>query len=42
MLAAYTATLGELEVTAKELFEVVLSGKVRIELRHTYALRDAQ
>jgi NADPH2:quinone reductase len=42
MLAAYTANRGELEATAKELFDVVLSGKVKIEVRHTYALRDAQ
>jgi NADPH2:quinone reductase len=41
-LATYTATRGDLETTAKELFDAVLSGKVKIEIRHTYALKDAQ
>jgi NADPH2:quinone reductase len=41
-LATYTATRAELEATAKELFDVVLSGKVKIEINHTYALKDAQ
>jgi NADPH2:quinone reductase len=41
-LATYTATRADLEATAAELFDVVKSGKVKIEVNHTYALRDAQ
>ena len=41
-LATYTATRADLEATAKELFDVVLSGKVKIEVNHTYPLKDAQ
>ncbi|HKB06210.1 MAG TPA: quinone oxidoreductase [Gemmataceae bacterium] len=41
-LASYTATRADLEATAGELFDVVRSGRVRVEVRHTYALRDAQ
>ena len=41
-LATYTATRADLEATAKELFDVVGSGKVKVEIRHTYPLRDAQ
>jgi len=41
-LATYTATRADLESTAKDLFDVVLSGKVKIEVHHTYALKDAQ
>jgi len=41
-LATYTATRADLEATAGELFDVVLSGKVKIEINHTYALKDAQ
>ena len=41
-LATYTATRADLEATAKELFDVVRSGKVKIEIHHTYALKDAQ
>ena len=40
-LATYTATRADLEATAGELFEMVLSGRVRVDVRHTYALRDA-
>jgi NADPH2:quinone reductase len=40
-LATYTARRADLEATAKDLFDVVLSGKVKIEVRHTYALQDA-
>jgi NADPH2:quinone reductase len=40
-LATYTATRAELEATAGELFDVVLAGKVKVEVRHTYPLRDA-
>jgi NADPH2:quinone reductase len=41
-LVTYTATRADLEATAKDLFDVVLSGKVKIEINHTYALKDAQ
>jgi NADPH:quinone reductase len=41
-LATYTATRAELEATAQELFDVVISGKVKIEVRHTYALNDVR
>ena len=40
-LATYTATRAELEATAQDLFDVVRSGKVKVEVRHTYALKDA-
>ena len=40
-LATYTATRGELEATTAELFDVVGSGAVRIEVNQTYALREA-
>src|SRR5438093_12649862 len=41
-LSTYTASRADLEATAKDLFDVVLSGQVKIEINHTYALRDAQ
>ena len=41
-LATYTASRADLEATAKDLFDVVLSGKVKVEVRHTYPLRDAE
>jgi NADPH2:quinone reductase len=41
-LATYTATRADLEATANELFDVVRSGKVKIRIHHTYALKDAQ
>jgi NADPH2:quinone reductase len=40
-LAAYTATRADLEASARALFDVVESGAVRVEVRHTYPLRDA-
>jgi len=40
-LGDYTATRAELLATADDLFDVVRSGKVRIEINHTYALKDA-
>lgn len=30
-----------LEATANELFHMVQSGKVKVEVRHTHALKDA-
>jgi NADPH2:quinone reductase len=41
-MATYTANRSDLEATAKELFDVVLSGNVKIEINHTYPLKDAQ
>jgi NADPH2:quinone reductase len=41
-LDTYTATRADLEATAKDLFDVVRSGQVKIEVQQTYALRDAQ
>ena len=40
-LATYTATRADLEETVRELFDVVVSAKVKVEVRHTYALMDA-
>ena len=37
----YTATRAELEAAARELFEVVASGQVRIEVKQRFALKDA-
>jgi NADPH2:quinone reductase len=41
-LATYTATRADLEATATDLFDVVRSGAVKVEVRHTYALKDAE
>ena len=41
-LATYTASRADLEATAADLFAVVQSGKVKVEVRHTYALKDAR
>lgn len=41
-LNTYTATRAELVETANDLFDVVKSGKVKINVNHTYALKDAQ
>lgn len=40
-LMGYAAKRDELLASAKELFEVVLSGKVKVGPRQTYALKDA-
>ncbi len=40
-LNTYTATRAELEMSANRLFEVIRSGVVKIEIRHTYPLKDA-
>jgi NADPH:quinone reductase len=40
-LSDYTATRAELMQTNKDLFDVVLSGKVKIEISHEYPLREA-
>ena len=41
-LASYTATRADLEATAREVFEVIREGQVKVEIRHTYPLADAQ
>jgi NADPH:quinone reductase len=41
-LQTYTATRADLEATAQDLFDVVLSGKVKIEIGRTYAIADVQ
>jgi len=41
-LATYTSTRADLEATANDLFDVVLAGKVKIEINHTYPLAQAQ
>ena len=40
-LATYTATRADLEATAREVFEVIREGKVKVEIRHTYPLAEA-
>jgi NADPH:quinone reductase len=40
-LVTYTARREDLEAMANELFDVVKSGKVKIEVNQTYALKDA-
>ncbi|HZO44660.1 MAG TPA: quinone oxidoreductase [Xanthobacteraceae bacterium] len=40
-LPDYTATRADLLRTANDLFAMVMSGKVKIEISHSYALRDA-
>jgi NADPH:quinone reductase len=40
-LFAYTAKRADLLATAQDLFEAVMSGKVKIEVNQTYALKDA-
>ena len=41
-LATYTATRADLEATAREVFDVIREGKVKVEVRHTYPLADAE
>jgi len=41
-LGAYTASRKELEDCSKSLFAMVKSGKVKIEINQTYALKDAK
>jgi NADPH:quinone reductase len=41
-LATYTATRADLESTARDVFEVIREGKVKVEIRHTYPLADAE
>ena len=41
-LASYTATRDDLEASAKEVFDVIREGKVKVEIRHTYPLAEAE
>ncbi len=41
-LFAYTATRADLEATANELFDLVASGKIKIDINQRYALKDVQ
>jgi NADPH2:quinone reductase len=40
-LFSYIATREELETAASELFDVVANGKVRVEIKQRFPLRDA-
>jgi NADPH2:quinone reductase len=40
-LATYTATRADLEATAREVFDVIRSGEVKVEIRHTYPFAEA-
>jgi NADPH2:quinone reductase len=40
-LATYTAARPDLEAIAKEVFDVIREGKVKVEVRHIYPLADA-
>jgi NADPH2:quinone reductase len=40
-ISHYIATRTELEIAASELFEVVASGKVKVEVKQRFALKDA-
>ena len=40
-LVTYAAKREDLEAMSKELFDIVLSGKVKIEIEQRYALKDA-
>lgn len=40
-ISHYIATRPELEIAASELFEVVASGKVKVEIKQRFALKDA-
>jgi NADPH2:quinone reductase len=41
-LATYTATRADLEAAAREVFDVIREGKVKVEIRHTYPLAEAE
>jgi NADPH2:quinone reductase len=41
-MTTYTATRTDLEATAKEVFDVIREGKVKVEIRHTYKLAEAE
>ncbi len=41
-LATYTATRADLEATVKDVFDVIREGKVKVEIRHSYPLAQAE
>jgi NADPH2:quinone reductase len=41
-LATYTAARSDLEAAAAEVFEAIHQGKVKVEVRHTYPLAEAE
>lgn len=41
VLATYTAKRADLEATANDLFDVLMTGKVKAQMQQTYALSDA-
>lgn len=41
-LATYTGTRADLEATATGVFDAIRSGQVKVEVRHTYPLEDAE
>ena len=41
-LATYTSTRAELEATARDVFDIIREGKVKVEVRHTYPLAEAE
>jgi NADPH2:quinone reductase len=41
-LATYTAKAADLQASAKDLFDVVLSGAVKIRVNQTFPLKDAK
>lgn len=41
-LATYTATRADLDATARDVFDVIRDGTVKVEIRHTYPLADAE
>ena len=41
-LATYTAARADLEATARDVFDVLREGRVKVEIRHTYPLADVQ
>ena len=40
-LVTYTASRADLEATAREVFEVIRAGRVKVEIRHSYPLAEA-
>ena len=41
-LASYAATRADREATVREVFDVIRGGQVKVEVRHTYPLADAE
>ncbi len=41
-LASYTATRSDLETTARDVFDAIREGKVKVEIRHIYPLAEVE